>query len=140
MIRSVRTMNSNLFVREVRIKKEIPDNNYLSRLSVVRSLHKMGGLRFRKNVTFIVGENGVGKSTFIEGLAVALGFNPEGGTVNFNFSTNDSHSPILMTFPDSEIWEITEAGINAVNYKDTEHYIVTKRFMDAPEKMIESLL
>jgi len=36
--------------------------------------------------------------------------------------------------------EITESGIKSVNYKDTEHYIVTKRFMDAPEKMVESLL
>lgn len=45
-----------------------------------------------------------------------------------------------MTFPDAEVLEITEEGIQSVNYKDTEHYIVTKRFMDAPEKMIESLL
>lgn len=51
-----------------------------------------------------------------------------------------THSPILMTFPDSEVLEITQSGINAVNYKDTAHYIVTKRFMDAPEKIIESLL
>ena len=51
-----------------------------------------------------------------------------------------THSPILMTFPDSEVLEITESGIKSVNYKDTEHYIVTKRFMDAPEKMVESLL
>ena len=51
-----------------------------------------------------------------------------------------THSPILMTFPDAEVLEITEEGIKSVNYKDTEHYIVTKRFMDAPEKMVESLL
>jgi len=51
-----------------------------------------------------------------------------------------THSPILMTFPDAEVLEITESGIKSVNYKDTEHYIVTKRFMDAPEKMVESLL
>ena len=51
-----------------------------------------------------------------------------------------THSPILMTFPDAEVLEITEEGMKSVNYKDTEHYIVTKRFMDAPEKMVESLL
>lgn len=45
-----------------------------------------------------------------------------------------------MTFPNAEVLEITEEGINSVNYKDTEHFIVTKRFMDAPEKIIESLL
>ena len=45
-----------------------------------------------------------------------------------------------MTFPDAEVVEITDEGIRSVNYKDTEHFVVTKRFMDAPEKMVESLL
>jgi len=246
--------NGHLYLRDIRISKEIPRNNYLSRLPVVKNLGAMGRLEFSKNVTFIVGENGIGKSTLIEGIAVAMGFNPEGGTVNFNFSTNASHSdlheyltvcrgykrhkdgfflraesfynvasnideldaepcsapplianyggvslhkqshgesfmslvenrfrgnglyildepeaalspmrlmrlmvcmqklvennsqfiisthsPILMTFPDAEVLEITEAGIQPVHYKDTEHYFVTKRFMDAPEKMVKSL-
>jgi len=87
-------MKSNLYINEVRIDKEIPRDNYLRRLPVVRNLRRMGGLRFQKNVTFLVGENGVGKSTLIEGIAVAMGFNPEGGTVNFNFATNDSHSDL----------------------------------------------
>ena len=248
-------MKSNLYISEVRIGKEILRNNYLSRLPVIRNLQKMGGLNFHKNVTFLVGENGVGKSTLIEGIAVAMGFNPEGGTINFNFATNDSHSdlyhyltvsrgykrhrdgfflraesfynvasnideldaepgfgaklissyggvslhkqshgesflalvenrfsgnglyildepeaalspmrlmrlmvcmqelvknnsqfiisthsPILMTFPDADVVEITTDGIRSVDYRDTEHYIVTKRFMDAPEKIVESLL
>ena len=51
-----------------------------------------------------------------------------------------THSPILMTFPDAEVMEITDEGIRSVNYKDTEHFVVTKRFMDAPEKIVESLL
>lgn len=51
-----------------------------------------------------------------------------------------THSPILMTFPNAEILEITEDGINSVDYKETEHFLITKRFMDAPEKMIASLL
>ena len=87
-------MMSNLYINEVRIDKEIPRDNYLRRLPVVRNLHKMGGLRFQKNVTFLVGENGVGKSTLIEGIAVAMGFNPEGGTVKFKCATNDSHSDL----------------------------------------------
>lgn len=247
--------NGNLYIRDVRISKEIPRNNYLSKLPVVKNLKKMGRLDFSKNVTFIVGENGIGKSTLIEGIAVAMGFNPEGGTVNFNFATKDSHSnlheyltvckgykrhkdgfflraesfynvasnideldampsfgpkiissyggvslhkqshgesfmalvenrfmgnglyildepeaalspmrlmrlmvcmkklvdnnsqfiisthsPILMTFPDAEVLEITAKGIKSVDYKDTEHFIVTKRFMDAPEKIVNDLL
>jgi len=51
-----------------------------------------------------------------------------------------THSPILMTFPDAEVMEITDEGIQSVNYKDAEHFVVTKRFMDAPEKIVESLL
>jgi len=47
---------------------------------------------FHCPVTFIVGENGTGKSTLLEAFAVCCGFNPEGGTKNFNFSTMRSHS------------------------------------------------
>jgi hypothetical protein len=49
-------------------------------------------LEFHPKVTFFVGENGTGKSTLIEGIAVAAGFNPEGGTANFKFATRASHS------------------------------------------------
>ncbi|TWI64270.1 putative ATPase [Pseudoduganella lurida] len=49
-------------------------------------------LTFHPNVTFIVGENGSGKSTLLEALAVALGYNAEGGGRNFNFGTRASHS------------------------------------------------
>ncbi|MBH9965030.1 AAA family ATPase [Rossellomorea oryzaecorticis] len=51
-------------------------------------------LMFHPNVTYIIGENGMGKSTLLEGIAIALGFNPEGGTMNFNFSSYDSHSDL----------------------------------------------
>ena len=248
-------LNSNLYLNKIFLSKEIPNGNYLRKLPVISNLKKMGELRFSKPVTFLVGENGVGKSTLIEGLAVAMGFNPEGGTVNFSFSTKESHSnlheyltvsrgykrhrdgfflraesfynvasniddmdsepsfgppiissyggvslhkqshgesfmalvenrfygnglyildepeaalspmrlmrlmcymkdlvdknsqfiisthsPILMTFPGAEILEITQEGIKSVNYKDTDHFIITKRFMDAPERMIQDLL
>ncbi len=45
-------------------------------------------------MTFLVGENGSGKSTLLEALAIHCGFNPEGGTKNFNFSTNETHSSL----------------------------------------------
>jgi predicted ATPase len=51
-------------------------------------------LVFHPKVTFLVGENGAGKSTLIEALAVAWGFNPEGGSKNFNFASRASHSPL----------------------------------------------
>ena len=40
-------------------------------------------------VTFLVGENGSGKSTLLEAIAIALEFNPEGGSRNFDFGTRD---------------------------------------------------
>jgi predicted ATPase len=49
-------------------------------------------LRFHPSVTFLVGENGSGKSTLLEGIAVACGLNPEGGSRNFRFATRESHS------------------------------------------------
>ena len=246
---------SNLYINKVSITRKIPIGNYLKELPVVKNLMQTDGIRFHKPVTFLVGENGVGKSTLIEAMAVACGFNPEGGTINFNFSTRSSHSdlynyltisrgykkhrdgfflraesfynvasniedmddgvslgapvicsyggvslhkqshgesfmslvenrfggnglyildepeaalspmrmmrllcymqqlvnnnsqfvisthsPILMTFPNAEILEITEDGINSVDYKETEHFLITKRFMDTPEKMIARLL
>jgi predicted ATPase len=58
-------------------------------LPVVRHLET---LELHPAVTFLVGENGSGKSTLMEALAVAWGFNPEGGTKNFRFGTRASHS------------------------------------------------
>jgi len=51
-------------------------------------------LPFHPQVTFLVGENGAGKSTLLEAIAVAYGLNAEGGSVNFNFATRATHSPL----------------------------------------------
>lgn len=51
-------------------------------------------LAFHPKVTYLSGENGMGKSTLLEAIAVACGFNPEGGSRNFNFSTRASHSEL----------------------------------------------
>ena len=55
---------------------------------------KFDTLILHPSVTFIIGENGSGKSTLLEAIAVVLGFNPEGGTRNFNFATRASHSDL----------------------------------------------
>jgi predicted ATPase len=67
------------------------DSVYPFNLAAVRTLH---GLAFHPNVTFLVGENGSGKSTLIEALAVAWGFNAEGGGREHRFETRASHSPL----------------------------------------------
>lgn len=241
------------YIEEIRLNKALPKNSYISALPAVKNLSRTGGLSFDSDVTFIVGENGSGKSTLLEAIAVAAGFNPEGGTKNFSFGTYDSHSelseyitlsrgahpkdgfflraesfynaasyieeadklpaaappiieayggislheqshgesflaviknrffgnglyildepeaalsptgimslmvvmhdllernsqfiisthsPILMAYPDALIYELTENGINRTPYKETGHYIVTKRFLDSPEKMLAQL-
>jgi predicted ATPase len=45
-------------------------------------------------VTLLCGDNGSGKSTLIEAIAVAAGFNPEGGTTAFNFATRATESSL----------------------------------------------
>nr|WP_255648116.1 AAA family ATPase [Pseudalkalibacillus hwajinpoensis] len=66
------------------------ENEFPFSLPAVQLLQEK--LIFHPNVTYIVGENGMGKSTLLEGIAAALGINPEGGTQNFTFSSYASHS------------------------------------------------
>ena len=65
-----------------------------SYLRGIESIAGLSNLSFHKPITFFVGENGSGKSTMLEAIAVAYGFNPEGGTKNYIFSTYDSHSEL----------------------------------------------
>ncbi len=241
------------YIESVRLNKPLDEGSYLRSLPAVKYLIKNEKLRLSSDVTFFVGENGTGKSTLIEAIAVASGFNPEGGSRNFTFSTNDSHSelwkhltvaktafpkdgfflraesfynlasnidemdsefsfgppvidsyggtslhkqshgesfmalvqnrlggnglyifdepeaalspmklmalmvemdrlvkknsqfiiathsPILMAFPGASVLEFSEHGIESVNYKETEHYAVTKQFLDNPERMLKYL-
>ena len=73
------------------------DWDKIDRYSYLRDIEALNGLEhleFKKPITFLVGENGSGKSTLLEAIAVGYGFNPEGGTKNYNFSTYDSHSEL----------------------------------------------
>lgn len=234
------------YISQLRFAGGLKDNSYLQTLPVVQYLEKEKILDFSSSVTFFVGENGTGKSTLLEAIAVAFGFNAEGGTRNFRFSTNQTHSelcehisimkrayandgfflraeslynaatyideveathnygpislhhqshgesfmaivqnrfsgrgvylldepeaalspmrlltllaeiqrltqmdsqfiiathsPILMAFPSAEIMEFSSDGIRKVSYKETEHYQITKRFLDNPEQMLHYLL
>jgi predicted ATPase len=60
----------------------------------IPAIRQLGTLELHPKVTFFVGENGSGKSTLIEALAIAVGFNAEGGSKNFNFSTRRSESSL----------------------------------------------
>lgn len=230
------------------------EGGYLEKLPVVRYLSTVERLPFSSPVTFLVGENGTGKSTLLEAIAVAYGFNPEGGSRNFVFSTSATHSelhqhltlsklaypkdgfflraesfyntasyleeldeisagapkllqsyggkslhhqshgesflslvqnrfggnglylldepeaalsptrlltlileihrlvqdnsqliiathsPILMSYPNAEILQLTERGITLVSYQETEHYQLTRQFLEKPDQMLHYLL
>ena len=239
-------MSSAKYISEVCFDNRLNEDSYLNKLPVIRFLAKEKRLSFSSNVTFFVGENGTGKSTLLEAIAVAYGFNAEGGSKNFTFSTNATHSelcqhitlakrgyakdgfflraesmynaatyidqvraagsyggvslhhqshgesflaivqnrffgkglyildepeaalspmrlltllaemdalvkqdsqfiiathsPILMAFPGAQVLEFSADGIRQVDYRNTEHYQVTKRFLDNPEKMLNYLL
>ena len=82
----------SLFVKYVRFREQEPlPARYPY---TVPALANFGTLRLRKPVTFLVGENGMGKSTLLEAIAVKAGFNPEGGSRNFRFATRESHSEL----------------------------------------------
>jgi predicted ATPase len=79
------------FLRGIQLERDrVPSfDAYPFNLGVIKSLNS---LEFHPKVTYIVGENGMGKSTLMESIAVAWGFNAEGGTRNFSFSTQATHS------------------------------------------------
>lgn len=84
-------MNALPYLQQVSLKRDkiASFDNYPFSIPAVKYLEQ---LVFDPAVTFIIGENGSGKSTLLEAIAVAMGFNAEGGTKNFNFETRDTHS------------------------------------------------
>jgi len=84
-------MNNDLFIKKITLDRDKIDDYsiYPFNIPVVKDFRE---INLTKPVTFFIGENGIGKSTFIEALAVAIGLNPEGGTQNFNFATMETHS------------------------------------------------
>jgi len=84
-------IDSNLIVKRISLDRDsIKDFNiYPFNIDVVKNFDE---LEFKSPVTFFVGENGVGKSTFIESIAVSLGLPAEGGTENFRYNTKNTTS------------------------------------------------
>ncbi|MBI1862195.1 MAG: AAA family ATPase [Deltaproteobacteria bacterium] len=234
------------FIREVSLvrEKEVDWNSYPFSVPVIRNL---SALQLHQHVTFFVGENGSGKSTLLEAIACVSGFNAEGGTKNFKFSTTNengelttalkitrgvrrptdgffyradsffnvvseidrlgvghaygecslharshgegfldlvmnrlkgnglylfdepeaalspkrqlsllsiihslvrkgsqliiaTHSPIIMSYPDAQIYSFTDGNIGPISYEETEHFQVTDSFLKRRERTLRELM
>lgn len=123
----------------------------------MRSL--VDGLDLDEHVTLLVGDNGSGKSTLAEALAVALGFNAEGGSRNFAFATRDSTSPLheylqlvrSVQRPSTGFFlraesfynvatQVEDLGIARVSYDQVETVQLYRSFLASPDKVLHHLL
>lgn len=89
----MRSFDAEHYVLALKLKRDkVPSFDVFPYcLPALRRLH---ALELHPRVTFVVGENGSGKSTLLEAVAIAAGFNAEGGTKNFRFHTRRSHSSL----------------------------------------------
>ncbi|MFS2036544.1 AAA family ATPase [Polaromonas sp. CT11-55] len=112
----------------IRPDAEIDLDSYPYSIPAVREI---GELTFHPDVTFFVGENGAGKSTVLEGIAMALGYAPEGGTRNVRLSTTDSVSSLHENLrlahsfrkPKDGYFLRAESFFNVATYMDEVGYL-----------------
>lgn len=123
-------MNRKPYLIEVQIAREKIDNFYEFPFNIP-AIRNLSSIRFHEDVTFFVGENGAGKSTFIEAVAVGLGFGPEGGTRNVQFATHNNTSKLVRYLklirgykvPDDHYFLRTESFYNVATYMEQTGYI-----------------
>ncbi|HHV63781.1 MAG TPA: AAA family ATPase [Peptococcaceae bacterium] len=89
----MKSSNLEQYIRYIELDRDnVPSfSEYPFNLPAIRELRS---LSFHPKVTFIIGENGSGKSTVLEAIAVAYGFNAEGGTKNFNFTSRATQTDL----------------------------------------------
>jgi predicted ATPase len=124
------------YIRSVRLEKLTEELGYTAELPAVRSLSVMEELELRTSVTYFVGENGTGKSTLLEAIAVKYGFNAEGGSLNFSFATKETHSPLHSAIklvrgierPKTGFFLRAESFYNAASYVDTLGYEILQAY------------
>jgi predicted ATPase len=63
----------------------------------VPAVQALDAIDFHADVTFFIGENGAGKSTVLEAIALALGFSMEGGTRNVRLNSAGARSPLYQS-------------------------------------------
>ena len=82
------------FIRDVIFDwDKLEDDCYVKNIDALKRIDQ---INFHKPITFFVGENGTGKSTLLEAIAIKCGLNPEGGTKNYSFHTHDDYSNLYQ--------------------------------------------
>jgi predicted ATPase len=127
-------LTSQFLLKHVRFQLSPPElaNTYPFNLPAVQAL--ACGLSMTSAVTFLVGDNGSGKSTILEALAVAWGFNAEGGSVNLRFSTRSTHSSLNQHLVISRNGAKPKAGffLRAESYYNVLSATEDLEFMSTP--------
>jgi predicted ATPase len=115
---------NDLFIRHAVSTPPEHPNAYPFAIPAVRDISY---LRFTQPVTFLAGENGSGKSTIIQALAVAAGFNAEGGTKNYSFSTQNTTSALsqYVTLVRGPVREKAGYFLRAESFYTTANYAET---------------
>ena len=50
-----------------------------------------------------------------------------------------THSPILLAYPEATLYQFEDGGIREVTYRETDHYLIMKDFLNSPERMLRYL-
>ena len=121
------------YLQRVTLKPEVEVNTRNDFPYTIPAVQMLDKIKFHKDVTFFVGENGAGKSTVLEAIAMALGYSAEGGTKNVRFqTTNDSaasplHDAIQLTKsyqkPVDGYFLRAESFFNVATYMDDSGYL-----------------
>ena len=122
-----------IYLRGILLKQAPQRDAYLCQIPAVRQLLLDGRMDFAAPVTIFVGENGSGKSTMLEAIAVAMGFNAEGGGREHSFSTMDSHSelgelltPVRAAWPKDGFFLRAESFYNTSTYLEQSGSLLTR--------------
>jgi predicted ATPase len=51
-----------------------------------------------------------------------------------------THSPILLAYPGASIFSLDGDAIEPIEYRETRHYLITRDFLNAPERFFKHLL
>lgn len=124
------SLSEKPYLKSIELKRDVVESFDAYPFSIP-AIQELDTLDFHEDVTFFVGENGAGKSTLLEAIAVALGFNPEGGTKNTNFATSSTHSELsnyiktIKSFkkPKDGYFLRAESFYNLATYMDEVGYL-----------------